>query len=91
MVKDHTLSTGYRAVWMIKGGMSQTQVAKDEGVGLATIRRWQNRDRQGKTMENHSGRGRKPAMSQVAKIVVAKTALRGKYISTYHSTRTLRN
>lgn len=84
MVKEHPLSTRYRAVGMINGGMTQAQVARDLGVGVATIRRWQTRDRQGETMENRTGRGRKSAMSRVAKIVVAKSAFKRQ-----HSTRKL--
>ena len=38
MVKEHTLPTCYLAVWMIKGEMTQAQVARDLGDGLATIR-----------------------------------------------------
>ena len=38
MVKEHQLSTRYRAVWMIRGGMTQAQVASDLGVDLAAIR-----------------------------------------------------
>ena len=45
--------------------------------GQATIRRWQTRHRQGETMEDHTGRGRKPAMNRVAKIVVAKSGFTG--------------
>ena len=46
VVEELTLSTGYHAVGMIKGGMTQAQVARDLGVGVDTIRRWQIRDRQ---------------------------------------------
>ena len=56
--------------------MIQVLVAKHLGVGLATIRRWQTRHRQGETMEAHMGRRRKPAMSRVAKIVVAKSVFK---------------
>ena len=46
MVKEHTLSTGYHVIGMIKGGMAQAQVARDLGVGIDTIRRWKTRHRQ---------------------------------------------
>ena len=57
MVKEHPLSTRYRAVGMINGGMTQAQVARDLGVGVATIRtirRWQTCDRREKRLKSPS-------------------------------------
>ena len=39
MMKDHTPSTRYREVGMTKGEMTQGQVARDLGIGVATIKR----------------------------------------------------
>ena len=84
MMKDHTPSTRYRAVGMTKGEMTQGQVARDLGIGVATIKRWQTRDRYGETLENPKGQGRKSSMSRMAKIVMAKSAFKR-----HHSTQML--
>ena len=84
MVKEHTLATRYRAVGMIKSAMTQAQGGGDLDVGVATIRRWQTRDSKGETWENRTSRGRKSAMSRLARIIVAKSAF-----ERHHSTRTL--
>lgn len=76
MVKEHSLSTRYRAVGMVNGGMTQGQVAEELGVGVRTIKRWMARDRQGEALENRKGRGRKTSISRVAKIVLAKSVLK---------------
>ena len=73
MVKELTLSTRYRVVGRIKGGMTQEQVVRDLSFGVATIRRWQIRDCQGEMLENRKDRGRRSAMSRGTKIVVAKS------------------
>ena len=49
------------------------QAAED---GLRTHKRSMALDRLGETLENRKGRGRKMAMSRVAKVVVAKSALK---------------
>ncbi|XP_037084753.1 dipeptidase 1-like [Pollicipes pollicipes] len=69
---------------MVKGGMAQVQVSRDLGVNVAAIRRWLACDRPGETLENRTGRGRRSALSRVAKIVIAKLAFKRR-----HSTRTL--
>ena len=84
MVKERTLSTRHHAVGMIKGRTTQEEVIRDLGVGVAMIRRWQTRNRQGETLENRTGRGRKSAISQMAKNAVAKSAFKR-----HHFTRTL--
>ena len=76
MVKEHSLSTRYRAVGMVNGGMTQGQVAEELGVGVRTIKRWMARDRQEEALENRKGRGRETSISRVAKIVLAKSALK---------------
>ena len=81
MVNEHMLD--YRAFQMIKGGMTQAQIARDLDVGVAIFRCWQARDRRGDTLENHTGRGRKSTMSRLAKIIVAKAAS-----ESHHSART---
>ena len=49
MVKEHKLSTRYRVVGMIKGSMTQAQVARDLGVAVVTIRHRQTHNCQGET------------------------------------------
>ena len=88
MVKEHTLPTRYLAVGIIEGGMTQAQVARHLGVGLATIRRWHTSDRQGETMENHrvvnvssSRAGLRPAVAQGPSVVEAGQGRHGPAIS----------
>ena len=76
MVKEYALSTRYRAVGMVNGGMTQVQVAKELKIESRTLKRWIARNRKGETLENHKGRGRKTSMSRVTKIVVAKSVLK---------------
>ncbi|XP_043229039.1 uncharacterized protein LOC122385098 [Amphibalanus amphitrite] len=73
MAKEYPLSTRYRAVGMVNGGTPQVQVAKELRIEPRTLRRWMALDRKGEALENRAGRGRKTAMSRVAKIVVAKS------------------
>ena len=84
MVKEQSLSARCRAVGMVDGGMTHGQVAENLGVTLRPICHWMSHDRGGQTLENRTGRGRKSSVIPVAKIVMAKSALkRG------HSTRKL--
>ena len=76
MVKEYPLPTRYRAVGMVNGGMPQVEVAKELKIEPRTLRRWMALDRKGVTLENRRGRGRKTAMSRVAKIVVAKSVVK---------------
>ena len=39
MVLEHKPTIRYRAVGMVKGGMTQAQVARELGINVATIRR----------------------------------------------------
>ena len=70
------MSTRYRAVGMVNGGTPQVQVAKELRIEPRTLRRWMALDRKGEALENRGGRGRKTAMSRVAKIVVAKSVMK---------------
>ena len=72
MVKEQSLSTRSRAVGMVAGGMTHGQVAEALRVSRHTICRWLSRDRDGQSLENQTGRGRKRSVSRVAKIIIAK-------------------
>ena len=76
MVQEHSLTIRYRAVGMVNGGRTQSQVAKSLCVDVRTIQRWMARDRKGQPLKNIPGRGRKAAMDRIAKIVVAKSVLK---------------
>ena len=55
---EHKPTISYRAVRMVKGGMTQAQVARELGINVATIRRWLARDRSEEALENCTGWGR---------------------------------
>ena len=74
----------YRAVGMVNGGLIQVQVAKQLKIGPRTLKRWMALNRRGETLENRKGRGRKTAMSRVAKIVVAKSVLKRYQQGSWH-------
>ena len=76
MVKEHLLSMRYRAVGMVNGGLTQVQVAKQLKIGSRTLKRWMGLDRRGETLENRKDRGRKTAMSRVAKSSWPKSVLK---------------
>ena len=69
IVKERALLTRYRAVRMVNGGLTQVQVAKQLKIGPRTLKSGMALDRRGETLENRRDRGRKTAMSRVAKIV----------------------
>ena len=73
MVKEHSVSTRYRAIGMIEAGATQAHVAKTLGVAVRTVRKWKNRHEAGETLENRPGRGRKKSISRIAKIVISKS------------------
>ena len=72
MMKEHKPPICYRAMGMIKGGMGLVQATKELGIDMSTTGRWLARDRSGEPLENRTGRGRKSALSRVAKIAIAK-------------------
>lgn len=76
MAKEHSLSTRHRAVAMVKAGMKQADVAKQLSVSVRSIKIWLSRDRTGESLQSRAGRGRKTVLSRVAKIVLAKAALK---------------
>lgn len=76
MVKEYSLATRHRAVGMVRGGMTQASVAQTLGVSVSTMKIWMARDRQGQSLRNRTGRGRKTVLTRVAKIVLAKAALK---------------
>ena len=69
IVLEHKPTLCYRTVGMVKGGMTQAQVAKELGINVATIRRWLACDRSEEALENCTGRGQKSSLSRVAKII----------------------
>lgn len=84
MVKEHDLSTRYRAIGMLEAGMTVVDVSKTLGISEKTIRIWRTRHNDGEELTNRPGRGRKSGISRVAKIVISKSLTkRG------HSTRSL--
>ena len=50
MVKEYPLSMHYRAVDMVKGGLTQVQVAKQLKIGPRPLKRWMALDRRGETL-----------------------------------------
>ena len=72
MVKEVSLAMRNRAVGMLKGGMTQRQVADDIGVTVRTIRGWWLRYKKGDSLKNRIGRGRKTVIGRIPKIVLAK-------------------
>ena len=78
MVNEFASSTGYCAVVMVNGGMTQVQVTAQLKIRPTTLKRWMALGRRGETLalENRKVRGRKTAMSRVAKIAVKKSALK---------------
>ena len=75
-VKRHKLPIRYRAVGMIKDGVTQVADARELGVNSATIKLWMDRKRSGETLKNSTVRGRKTALSREAKIVIAKSTFK---------------
>ena len=73
MVKEHSLATRNHAIGQLSAGMSQTEVADSLGVGIATIKRWWRRHREGKSLTNRNGRGRKKKLTRVEKIKISKS------------------
>ena len=67
MAKKRALSTRYRAVVMVNGGLTQDQFAKQLKMRPRTLKRLMILDRLGETLENRKGRGTKMAMSRVSK------------------------
>ena len=61
-----------QAIGMLKAGQTQKSVAIHFGTNVRTVRRWWSRAYCGNSLENRQGRGRKPAIGKVTKIVIAK-------------------
>ena len=59
MVKQYTLSTRYRVMVMVNGGLTQFQSAKQLKICPRTLKRSMTPDRLGETLANRKGRGRK--------------------------------
>ena len=74
--KEHSLSTCYRSVAMVKAGMKQAGVTTHISVSVRSIKIWRSRDRTGESFRSRAGPGSKTALSRVAKIVLAKAALK---------------
>ena len=75
MVNEHILSTRYRAVLMVNGGLIQVQVNKQLKIGQKIFNCWMALDRRRETLENQNRGWRKMTMSPVAKNVVAMSTL----------------
>ena len=73
MVKEHPLATRNQAIGQLSAGRTQKQVAQSFGVGIATIKRWWRRHREGKSQVNRTGRGRKEKLTRVEKITISKS------------------
>ena len=73
MVKEVSLAVRNQAIGMLKAGQTQKSVAIHFGTNVRTVRRWWSRAYCGNSLENRQGRGRKPAIGKVPKIVIAKT------------------
>ena len=73
MVKEASLAVRNQAIGMLKAGQTQKSVAIHFGTNVRTVRRWWSGAYCGIILENRQGRGRKPAIGKVPKIVIAKT------------------
>ena len=73
MVKEQSFAIRTKAVGMVEGGMTQNEVAVTLGVNIRTVRRWLAKDKAGDSLENKPGRGPKPKLHRVAKIVIGKS------------------
>ena len=73
MVKEYPNDIRNRAVGMILGGMSQTDVSRHLDINLRTIQRWFALCKKSKSLKNKPGRGRKTAFSKSSKIIIAKS------------------
>ena len=74
--KEHSLSTCYRSVAMVKAGMKQADVTTHISVSVRSTKIWLSRGRTGESFRSRAGRGSKTALSRVAKIILAKAALK---------------
>uniref|UniRef100_A0A0K2UNC7 Uncharacterized protein n=1 Tax=Lepeophtheirus salmonis TaxID=72036 RepID=A0A0K2UNC7_LEPSM len=73
MVREHSLETRPKAVGMIEGGSSQRDIPKWLQIPLRTIDNWCKKRKDGQTLANQKGRGRKKKISKVLKLVISKS------------------
>ena len=70
------MSTRQCAAAMVEAGMKQADVTKQLSVSVRCIRIRLSRYHTGESLRSQTGRGRKPVLSRVAKIVLAEVALK---------------
>ena len=73
MVKEHSIIIRSQAVGMLQAGSSQRFVSMKLGVNIRTIQRWWRLFKNGLSLENQRGRGRKSSVPKIAKIVITKS------------------
>ena len=73
MAKESTYLTRCKAVAQLKGGQTQSEVARGIGVSIRMVRRWWKKHQTGQELTNTPGRGRKPKLSKAAKITISKS------------------
>lgn len=71
--KEHSLEVRAKAVGMVEGGMTQRMVAESLAIPKRTIKDWMFKHKNGITLSNLPGRGRKSKLHRTAKIVIAKS------------------
>lgn len=79
MGKDLTEVVRNRAVGMVEGGSSISEVARTMNVHRATVWRWMKAFKAGKSLGVAKGRGRKSSLTRAAKIVISKSLTKKGY------------
>ena len=72
-MKEHSIIIRSQAVGMLQAGSSQRFVSMKLGVNIRTIQRWWRLFKNGLSLENQGGRGRKSSVPKIAKIVITKS------------------
>ena len=73
MVREVSFEARAKAVGHLEAGWSQKEVADKFGVTTRTIRKWLTKKKNGESLANKPGRGRKPQLDRVSKIVIGKS------------------
>ena len=71
-VSDYGLSLRSKAIGMVELGISKKEVARRLNVGYRSVRKWQQLNISGKSLETKSRSGRPPILDRVSKIVISK-------------------
>ena len=71
-VSDYGLSLRSKAIGMVELGISKKEVARRLNVRYRSVRKWQQLNISGKSLETKSRSGRPPILDRVSKIVISK-------------------